>query len=102
MNSSKTFNRFRKVALAEGVSFLILLGVAMPLKYMANMPIAVTIAGAIHGLLFISFIVLAYLVKEESNKTMGWMGKAFLASIIPFGTFYMDREWRKEETVSTK
>lgn len=98
----KTFNRFRKIALAEGVSFLILLGVAMPLKYMAGMPMAVTIAGALHGLLFISFIILAYLVKEENNKTMGWMGKAFLASIIPFGTFYMDREWRKEQALIIK
>jgi len=93
----KKFSTFRKVALAEGVSFLVLLGVAMPLKYLAGMPMAVTVIGGLHGLLFVSFMILAYLVKEETKKNYGWMGKAFLASIIPFGTFYMDKEWKKEE-----
>ena len=76
---------------------MVLLGVAMPLKYLAAMPMAVTIVGGLHGLLFVSFIILAYLVKEETKKSWGWMGKAFLASIIPFGTFYMDKEWKKED-----
>ena len=93
----KTFRWFRKIAFAEGVSFLVLLGIAMPLKYLADMPMAVTVCGGLHGLLFVTFMILAYLVKEETKKSWGWMGKAFLASIIPFGTFYMDKEWKKEE-----
>jgi len=93
----KTFSRFRKVAIAEGISFLVLLGIAMPLKYFANIPMAVTVVGGLHGLLFVSFMILAYLVKEETGKPFSWLAKAFLASIIPFGTFYMDKEWRKEE-----
>ena len=60
----KTFHWFRIAAIAEGISFLILLGIAMPLKYLAKIPIAVTIAGSIHGLLFITFIVLAWLVHK--------------------------------------
>lgn len=98
----KTFSWFRKIAFAEGISFLVLLGVAMPLKYLADLPMAVTIVGGLHGLLFVSFIILAYLVKEETKKSWGWMGKAFLASIIPFGTFYMDKEWKKEEVAAIK
>lgn len=97
----KTFNTFRKIAFAEGISFLVLLGIAMPLKYLADIPMAVTIVGGLHGLLFVSFMIFAYLVKEETNKSLGWMGKAFLASIIPFGTFYMDKEWKKEEMAAS-
>lgn len=94
----KTFSWFRKIGMAEGVSFLVLLFVAMPLKYFAGIPMAVTIAGSIHGLLFVSFIILAYQVKESFKKNNTWLFKAFLASVIPFGTFVMDKEWRKENS----
>lgn len=97
MTSKKLFGLFRKVATAEGISFLILLGIAMPLKYAAGYPVAVLIAGSIHGALFVALAVLAYLVKDRFNKTVGWGFKVFLSSIIPFGTFYMDKEWKKEE-----
>jgi integral membrane protein len=93
----KTFHWFRKAAIAEGISFLVLLGIAMPLKYLAKLPVAVLIAGSIHGLLFITFMVLAWEAKNKYNKSGGWMGKAFLASILPFGTFVMDKQWKKEE-----
>ncbi len=93
----KTFSWFRKIAFAEGISFLVLLLVAMPLKYLTDLPIAVTICGGLHGILFIAFIILAYLVKEETKKDLKWLGKALLASVLPFGTFYMDKEWKKEE-----
>ena len=90
------FDWFRKIAFAEGVSFLILLFIAMPLKYFAGLPLTVTVIGGIHGILFIAFIILAVLVKTEYGKNFLWLIKAFIASIIPFGTFIMDREWRKE------
>ncbi|HEY6062635.1 MAG TPA: DUF3817 domain-containing protein [Chitinophagaceae bacterium] len=93
----KTFHWFRKAAIAEGISFLVLLGIAMPLKYLAKLPVAVLIAGSIHGLLFITFTVLAWEVKNKYSKSGGWMGKAFLASILPFGTIVMDKKWKKEE-----
>jgi len=90
------FDWFRKIAFAEGVSFLLLLCVGMPLKYFAGFPLTVTILGSIHGILFIAFIILALLVKSEYSKNFWWLAKAFIASIIPFGTFIMDREWRIE------
>jgi integral membrane protein len=96
----ETFSWFRKAAIAEGISFIILLGVAMPLKYLAKLPLAVTIAGSIHGLLFITFIRLAWEVKNKHAKSGGWMGKAFVASILPFGTIVMDKHWKKEEQVT--
>ena len=97
---NKTFSWFRKIAFAEGISFLFLLLIAMPLKYLADMPLAVSIVGGLHGILFVSFIILAFLVKEEYNKNLSWLFKSFLASIIPFGTLIMDKEWKKEEAVA--
>lgn len=94
----KTFSLFRKVAFAEGISFLVLLFVAMPLKYFAGLPLAVTLIGGLHGILFIAFVILAREVKTEYKKDFHWMLKAGLASVIPFGTFYMDKQWKKEET----
>lgn len=100
MKSTKTFNWFRKIAFAEGVSFLVLLLIAMPLKYFAGMPMAVTVAGGLHGLLFVAFIVMAWEVKGEYKKDWGWVVKSFIASIVPFGTFWMDhKRWKMEEAV---
>lgn len=93
----KTFSLFRKVAFAEGISFLVLLFIAMPLKYFASMPMAVTIVGGLHGILFVAFIALAYEVKGTYKKDFKWLVKAGLASILPFGTFVMDKQWKKEE-----
>ena len=97
LKMKKTFTWFRKTAFAEGISFIVLLFVAMPLKYFAGMPMAVTIIGSAHGALFVAFMALAYMVKEQYNKPFSWGVKAFLASIIPFGTFYMEKQWKKEE-----
>ncbi len=101
MTSTKTFSWFRKIAFTEGVSFLLLLFIAMPLKYLAGLPLAVTIVGGIHGLLFVGFIIMAWEVKNEYKKDLGWLAKSFLASILPFGTFVMDKQWRKEEAISS-
>lgn len=98
MNEDLTFNRFRTIAKAEGISFLLLLFIAMPLKYFADMPMAVRIAGSIHGGLFIAFMIWMYLVYDRYNRDTRWMGRAFLASIIPFGTFIMDKHWKNESS----
>lgn len=96
----RTFHWFRKIALAEGVSFLVLLFVAMPLKYFAHLPIAVTVVGGLHGILFVAFLALANEVRTTHKMGFGWMIKAFLASVLPFGTFVMDKQWKKEEAVA--
>ena len=95
------FALFRKIAMLEGISFLILLCIAMPLKYFANMPMPVRIIGGLHGALFVAFIILSLMVAFSTKKNLFWLCKAALASFIPFGTFYMNKEWEKEEKQDT-
>lgn len=94
---STSYNRFRKIAFYEGISFLILLLVAMPMKYFFGFPKAVTIVGSLHGILFVAFGVLALEVMRTYKKKFSWLVKAGVASLLPFGTFYMDKEWKREE-----
>ena len=93
----KTLLWFRRIAIAEGISFLVLLLIAMPLKYFAQQPLAVTIAGSIHGVLFITFMILALEYKSAAKKNIKWFASAFIASILPFGTFLLDKSLKKEE-----
>ena len=93
----KTYRSFRRIALAEGISFLVLLFIAMPMKYLASLPLAVSIVGGLHGLLFIAFLIMMWEVKSEFKKDWGWVAKALIASILPFGTIVMDKQWRNEE-----
>jgi integral membrane protein len=88
--------RLRAVGLAEGTSYLLLLGVAMPLKYIAGVPLAVKIAGWIHGLLFMLFSLLLL----DVMTTLRWPFKralgVFVASLLPFGNFAIDG-WLKRQ-----
>lgn len=88
----KTIYWLRKIGIAEGISFLVLLLVAMPLKYYFEFPIAVKIVGWAHGLLFVLFLVLAWEARSDNKKSWSWLALAFLASIIPTGTFFFDRK----------
>src|SRR5687768_12363641 len=97
MTPAQTFSWFRKIAFAEGVSFLVLLFIAMPLKYLAGRPVAVTIIGGLHGFLFLAFVGFAWVVYRNYNKKFIWLVKAFVASILPFGTIIMDKYWKKEQ-----
>jgi integral membrane protein len=89
----KIFHPFRKIAIAEGISFLVLLCIAMPMKYFARIPIAVTIVGSLHGILFIAFIVLALEVKDEPvvagwKKNFNWIPLVFLRLLFPLALLY--------------
>jgi integral membrane protein len=97
MKTTKIFHWFRIIGISEGISFILLLGVAMPLKYFAGIPIAVTIIGSIHGILFIAFMVLALEVKINLKKNIKWYAGCFLAAILPFGTFVLDQQLKKEQ-----
>jgi integral membrane protein len=98
-NAQKTLNRFRMVGIAEGISFLILLLIAMPLKYFFNFPEAVKVMGWVHGALFVAFIYFAFEVMGSLNKNFLWLAKAFAAAFIPVGTFIFDRELKKEAVI---
>ncbi len=92
-----TLGRLRVIGFLEGLSFLILLGIAMPLKYLAGMPGAVQVVGMIHGLLFIFYIIYVIQAKIEYNWKWGKTGLAMLASILPFGPFVADAKLFREE-----
>jgi integral membrane protein len=93
----KVLHRFRIIAIAEGVSFLILLLIAMPLKYFFHWPQAVKMFGWVHGALFVSFIYFAFEVFTIFKKSFWWLIKAFAAAFIPLGTFVFDKELKREE-----
>ncbi len=86
--------QFRIVALLEGVSFLLLLFVAMPLKHYAGMPVAVRVAGMTHGLLFVLFVGALLRVAAEEQWPFRKSLLAFIASLLPFGTIVFDRSLR--------
>jgi integral membrane protein len=94
---SKKLLWLRKAGIAEGISFLVLIGIAMPLKYFLHQPITVKICGWIHGILFVTFLFLAWEVKTDRNKSFKWFATAFLAAIIPTGTFFFDKKLKQEE-----
>ncbi|MES2731864.1 MAG: DUF3817 domain-containing protein [Bacteroidota bacterium] len=85
-----SLGRLRIVGFLEGTSFLFLLGIAMPLKYLAGQPEAVKVTGMVHGLLFLLYILYLIQVKVEMQWSISKTLVAFVASLIPFGTFYAD------------
>lgn len=94
---NKKLSWLRKAGIAEGISFLVLLCIAMPLKYYYNQPMAVKVVGWLHGILFIVFIWLAWNYKNGYTKNMKWFALALAAALIPLGTFWFDRKLKKEE-----
>src|SRR5688500_3405173 len=88
--------RFRSVAWIEGLSFLALLFVAMPLKYYAGLPLAVRIVGMAHGLLFIAYVVLVALLRARGTFSFRRAAWALLMSIVPFGTFVLERQLARD------
>ena len=87
----KTF--FRVVSFLEGTSYLLLLFVAVPIKYWMNDPQYVKLLGMPHGLLFVGYLVVAFLLKSEMKWNIKNFSVILLASILPFGTFYVDKKY---------
>jgi integral membrane protein len=85
------------IALLEGISFLVLLGIAMPLKYGAGMPLAVTIVGWAHGALFVLYVVAV----ARAGLLRRWPAARWIvnlvASIVPAGPFFLEGRLRREQ-----
>ncbi|GBG09387.1 hypothetical protein B1748_13960 [Paenibacillus sp. MY03] len=96
MNNT-AIGRLRFVGLLEGTSFLVLLLVAMPLKYWADIPEAVAVVGALHGGLFVLYLVAAIWAAIRYRWTILKLGAACIASVLPFGPFIFDRKILREE-----
>lgn len=91
------FKSFKITALSEGISFLALLVNMLIIKpYYFNLyKILLKPIGMIHGILFILYVVLAFLLKEEKKWNLKKFSHIILASFIPFGTFYIDTKYLK-------
>ncbi len=84
---------FKKLSFLEGISFLLILFVTMPLKYIYDYPQANKVVGMIHGVLFIAYVVIALMLKPEQKWSLKDTIIILLCSIIPFGTFWMDKRY---------
>jgi integral membrane protein len=89
--------RLRLVGLMEGTSFLLLLGVAMPLKYLAGVPAAVLIVGWAHGVLFMLYVAVSAHAAYDRRWPASRTALALGASVVPAGTFLLDPSLRREE-----
>jgi integral membrane protein len=97
-----SISRLRIIGLVEGVSFLVLLAVAMPLKYFAGLPQAVTLVGWLHGLLFITFCIALTQAQQEAKWTLWRTAGLLIAALLPFGPFVIDERLRQEDEALQK
>ncbi|MDG2463857.1 MAG: DUF3817 domain-containing protein [Crocinitomicaceae bacterium] len=97
MNFKTVLSQFRAIAMLEGISYL-MLGITMALKYGFEMGLPNKIVGYAHGLLFILYLVWLYLNFIDRKWSLGKVFLLFLASIIPFGTFWADKNILAKET----
>lgn len=86
---------FRGTAILEGISFLLLFGVGMPLKYLLKIPEPNIYIGYAHGFLFIAYVILAAIFCIEQKWNLKRFIILFIASLLPFGTFYIDKKYLK-------
>ncbi len=89
-------NRFRYIALAEGISYLFLLFIAMPLKYFAQIPEFVKYGGWVHGLLFVIYIIVLLQVWVKYKWSFWKVTLIFIASLLPFAAIYVEIKLKKE------
>jgi integral membrane protein len=93
----KTIQLLRIVGITEGISFLVLLLIAMPLKYYFGMPLAVKLVGWAHGVLFMAYIAMVLVAVRPMKWKLFDVLVALLASLLPAGTFFLDKSWEKRQ-----
>ncbi|WP_209124089.1 DUF3817 domain-containing protein [Alkalihalobacillus sp. BA299] len=93
---------FRNIGILEGWSFILLLGIAMPLKYMADIPQFVTVIGMAHGVLFMLYVGIALYVTVKYRWSSPRFIGAVLASVIPFGPFIYDARIIQQYKINVK
>ncbi|MEL7363380.1 MAG: DUF3817 domain-containing protein, partial [Bacteroidota bacterium] len=88
---SSSIGRLRLAGLVEGTSFLVLLFIAMPLKYLADKPEAVSVVGWVHGVLFVLFGVALLIAMQDEGWSLKKAAVIFHAAVVPFGPFVIDK-----------
>jgi integral membrane protein len=94
--------RLRVIGFLEGVSFLLLLGIAMPLKYLAGRPGMVSVVGLAHGLLWIAYMAAVIDVRSARGWPWSRTATAVIASLLPFGPFVFDGSLRREQSTTAR
>jgi integral membrane protein len=89
--------QFRLVSLLEGLSYIVLVGVAVPLKYLAHDPSWVRVLGRVHGALFVLFVLALARAATAAPWTFSRVALAMGSSMVPFGALWFEREMRREE-----
>ena len=89
----KSIKSFRLISTLEAISFLVLLGIAMPLKYIWHMPEMVRIVGMAHGVLFVLYVGGAIYMFKKLNWTLTELFIVIMCSVLPFGPFYVERKY---------
>ena len=89
--------RLRTTALLEGLWYVVLLFVAVPLKYLGGEPLGVHLVGPVHGGLFLALCWLVWRAVTERGRPLSWAALVFVMSLVPFGTFAIDGRLRAEE-----
>jgi len=84
---------FRIIAFLEGISYILLMSIGLYFKYQLGDPSYVKLLGMPHGILFVSYIILSFLIKEDENWGNKDFGIIMLASILPFGTLYINKKY---------
>ncbi len=92
---SSLIDRLRLSSILDGISYLILLGIAMPLKYIADIPIGVRIVGSLHGVFFTALCLFLLLALLQRKLNFGWCVIIFLCALFPFAPFFLDKKLRK-------
>lgn len=90
---------FRLIALLEGISFILLLSVAMPLKYYFQLPEIVSYVGLAHGILFLLYIFSSLIASILVRLSIFKVLVVLIAAVIPFGTFLVVRRWFKQTSL---
>ena len=88
---------FRIISYLEGISYILLLFIAVPIKYYANDPSLVKLLGMPHGLLFVAYVILSFVNSKKYNWNFIKTLVVLISSIIPFGTFYVDYKYLKTD-----
>lgn len=94
---STELGRFRAISLLEGISYVVLLAIAMPLKYLAGQPEAVSWAGRIHGGLFILLVLALASVSSADKWTRRQATIAMVAALVPLGAFWLEARLRRNQ-----
>lgn len=98
---SDSIDRLRLASILDGISYLILLGIAMPLKYLADLPLAVRIVGSLHGVLFLALCACLLEVFVRKRLSFGWCVIVFVCALFPFAPFFLDLKLKTKGGVSS-